>query len=52
MTFLTSHLEIVAPELGMIALLAILWAIPSTRHIAHRAIRTGKLCARDRTLPL
>lgn len=52
MNFILAHAEIVAPEAVMLLLLGILAAIPSTRALAHRAIRTGKLCAKDRSLPL
>lgn len=52
MTFLLSHIEVVAPELFMLALFGVLAAIPRTRSLAHRAIKCGKLCARDRNLPL
>lgn len=43
--------EILILEGGMIALFALLWAIPSTRKIAHRLVRTAKTLSRDPRMP-
>jgi hypothetical protein len=51
MRFIVDHLEIIGPELAMVLLGLILWAIPATRATAHRAIRTGKTLARSSALP-
>jgi hypothetical protein len=47
-----SHLDVVAPEAAMLLLLGLLYAFPRTRGLAHRAVRTGRAMAGDRTLPL
>ena len=52
LSFIASHIEVIAPEAFMLALFGVLFAIPRTRTLAHRLVRCGKRLARDRDLPL
>lgn len=50
-TWTLAHLDVIAPELGMLVIGAVAWAIPWSRRYVERAGRCAKALASDRRLP-